>query len=296
VPYRANSAGTLIALGADEIVFCGEGELGPIDPSMQVQRLGQDGTPVGDSISVEDVMAYVRFVRERGGLTDQSALVSALAKLIDRVDPVALGNVYRTHTHIRDVARRILGSRNEVPPAETQDQIVRTLSEQVYAHGHAIGVEVAEEMGLTVSEATGEVDRMMWSLLEAYEEDLQLRSPVDPVHALGASDSYSEDVVIAVLETADGCHEFGGQLEVKGKRNVPQQLQVNLSLNLQMPAGLNAQGLPPNVQAFVQQVVQQAQQAALQQAQTAVQQALNAQAPLLGADFRLRGGQWRRAL
>jgi len=34
VPYMAHSAGTLIALGADEIVMGAMGELGPVDPSV----------------------------------------------------------------------------------------------------------------------------------------------------------------------------------------------------------------------------------------------------------------------
>jgi ClpP class serine protease len=108
IPFRANSAGTLIALGADRIVLGPQGELGPIDPQMSVRRIvsppNGPGTFVQDQISVEDVMAYVRFVEERGGIADQSARAVALQKLTDRVDPVALGNVYRTYSHIRDVA------------------------------------------------------------------------------------------------------------------------------------------------------------------------------------------------
>ncbi|WP_420634175.1 SDH family Clp fold serine proteinase [Candidatus Palauibacter sp.] len=70
IPFRANSAGTLIALGADRIVLTDEGELGPIDPKLDIRRMVQapdsQGTFVQDTISVEDVMAYVRFVGEQG--------------------------------------------------------------------------------------------------------------------------------------------------------------------------------------------------------------------------------------
>ncbi|MBU0734226.1 MAG: hypothetical protein KKG10_08760, partial [Proteobacteria bacterium] len=34
VPFRAHSAGTTLALGADEIVMGPLGELGPVDPSV----------------------------------------------------------------------------------------------------------------------------------------------------------------------------------------------------------------------------------------------------------------------
>lgn len=292
VPFRANSAGTLIALGADHIVLCGEGELGPIDPSMDIRRIGDQGTQVQDKISVEDVMAYVRFANERGRLTDQDAVASAFSKLVDRVDPVTLGNVYRTHTHIRDVARRILSSRASPPSADVQNAIVKTLAEQVYAHGHAIGLTTAKEMGLPVELADQPTDDAMWALFEAYEDDLKLRKPLDPVHALGNGDRYDEDSVLAALESGAGGYEFQAKLDVRAKRKLPQQLNVSLNVNLQLPTGTNIQNLPANVQAAIQQIVQAAQQAALQQAQAAVQAALNAQAPILGADVSVRGAAW----
>lgn len=294
IPFRANSAGTLIALGADEIVLCGEGELGPIDPSNDVRRIGDQGTQVQDRISVEDVMAYVRFVRERGGLTDQNSMSTAFSKLVERVDPVTLGNVYRTYSHIRDVARRILSSRRDIPSADVQNQIVSTLAEQVYAHGHAIGFTTAKEMGLPVVVADPATDQAMWDLFESYEDDLRVREPLDPIEALGTNDRYSEDTVLAVVESSSGGFEFQAGIDVRAKRQLPQQLNVSLNVNLQMPAGLNVQQLPANLQAALQQVVQAAQQAAVQQAQQAVQAALSAQAPVVGVDVALRGAMWRQ--
>ena len=57
VPFRAYSAGTLIALGANEIVMGKMGELGPIDPSVANSFNPQDpNNPVAKiPVSVEDV-------------------------------------------------------------------------------------------------------------------------------------------------------------------------------------------------------------------------------------------------
>ncbi len=73
LPYKAMSAATLISLGADEIVMGRKGELGPIDPQLTIQRGGGE-TAAQDTMSVEDVMSYLRFVKERAGLTDQQAI------------------------------------------------------------------------------------------------------------------------------------------------------------------------------------------------------------------------------
>ena len=53
VPYKAYSAATMIALGADKIVMGQKAELGPIDPTL-VRSFG-DGVVPPPSISVEDV-------------------------------------------------------------------------------------------------------------------------------------------------------------------------------------------------------------------------------------------------
>src|SRR5882762_8691603 len=63
VPYRAYSAATLLALGADEIVMHPFAELGPIDPtvSSDFNPTDQEGRRLG--ISVEDVTAYIHFIK-----------------------------------------------------------------------------------------------------------------------------------------------------------------------------------------------------------------------------------------
>jgi len=289
IPFRANSAATLLVLGADEIVLGRFGELGPIDPIMNIQRVmpvpGGPGTVMQDSVSVEDVMAYVKFVQERAGLSDQAALSTGLTKLTERLDAVALGSAHRTHSHIRDVARRMLLSRNKPHSEQTMATIIETLAERVYAHGHAIGLKAAKEIGLPAVPADPPLERLMWDLLNEYETDLKLLRPVDPAAALGGTDKYSEDAVIAVVESKAGAHEFTGRIEVSARRQMPQNLNVSFNLNLQMPPAANP--------AALQQLLQQAQQAILQQAQQAVQQALQAQAPLVGIEAAFRGGEWR---
>ncbi|MBI2708579.1 MAG: hypothetical protein HYX34_02655 [Actinobacteria bacterium] len=296
IPFRANSAATLLALGADEIVLGRHGELGPIDPILNIQRMvttpGQpEGTPLQDTINVEDVMAFLRFVREQVGLTDQDALAASLAKLTERLDAVGLGSVFRTRSHIRDVAHRMLTSQKTPPSDRVMETIVETLAERVYAHGHAIGLGEAQDIGLRVITAPDEVETAMWNLLEAYEVDLKLRDPLDPGLAVAGTDHYTEAATIATVETTEMAYEFVGQLEVRARRQMPPNLNVALNLNLQLPPGLQPDQLPAELQALLQQV----QQALLQHAQVAVQQALAAQAPLVGLDVGLRGGRWNRS-
>jgi len=243
-----------------------------------------------DSVSVEDIMAYVKFVQERAGLSDQAALSIGLTKLTERLDAVALGSAHRTHSHIRDVARRMLLSRNKPDSEQTMATIVETLAERVYAHGHAIGLKAAQEIGLPAVSADPALDQLMWDLLNEYEADMKLLRPIDPSSALAGTDKYLEDAVIAIVETKAAAYEFTGKIEISARRQMPQNLNVSLNLNLQMPPGVANQQMA----AALQQQLQQAQQAILQQAQQAVQQALQSQAPLVGIEAGFRSGEWKR--
>ncbi len=298
IPFRANSAATLLAIGADEIVMGRNGELGPIDPSMNLERIVQrpgqmQSSMIQEPVSVEDVMAYIRFVKERAGLSDQAALASSVAKLTDRLDAVALGSIYRTHSHIRDVAKRMLTSRKEPGNQQATANIVETLAEKVYAHGHAIGVQAAKDLGLPAVPASSSLDDLLWNLLRDYEQEMKLLEPLDPAAVVATNDTYEEDATLVVIETTATLHRFSGKLQVRAQRQIPQTLNVSLNLNvpLMVPPGQNLAG---NEQALLQQLLQSAQQKVLEQAQVATQEALKAQAPMVGVEAALRGAKWSR--
>jgi hypothetical protein len=246
---------------------------------------------VQDDVSVEDIMGYTKFVQERAGLSDQNALAGALEKLTERLDAVGLGNAYRTHLHIRDVARRMLLSRKKPASEQTMGTIIETLAERVYAHGHAIGLKEAQTIGLPAVAAPDDLDDLMWQLLNEYEDHMKLLSPLDPIKAVEATDIYTEAGVIALIESTWEVSEFSGDVEVRARRQTPPTLNVTMNLNLQLPPNINPAQLP----AALQQQFQQLQQALLQHAQQAVQQALQDQAPLIGAEGAFRGGVWKQS-
>jgi membrane-bound ClpP family serine protease len=91
VPHHAFSAATLIALGANHIVMHKMGCLGPIDPS--VANIFNPMNPLSPGqlapISVEDVTAYFKFVKEEVGIDHQEEVVRTLIALTDKIHPLA---------------------------------------------------------------------------------------------------------------------------------------------------------------------------------------------------------------
>jgi len=70
IPYKAHSAATMIALGADEIIMSDLSELSPIDPSTANIFNPQDpkNPQARIPISVEDVMAYFDLAKNKFGI------------------------------------------------------------------------------------------------------------------------------------------------------------------------------------------------------------------------------------
>jgi hypothetical protein len=68
----------------------------------------------------------------------------------------------------------MIKSRGQETDQTVLGQIVATLAEKVYAHGHAVGLGEAQEIGLPVESASPELEAAMWQLLETYESDLKL--------------------------------------------------------------------------------------------------------------------------
>ena len=110
VPHKAFSAATLMAMGADEIIMHRMGNLGPIDPS--VANAFNPPHPQNPSqplpISVEDVTAYFKLIQDEIGISHDDELIQAVIALTEKIHPLALGNVQRSHLQARMMARKLL--------------------------------------------------------------------------------------------------------------------------------------------------------------------------------------------
>lgn len=286
IPYRAHSAATLIALGCDRLVMGPKAELGPIDPALSRMTPQEGGTPVQEEIRVEDVMSYIGFLRDKAGLGDQAALADNVRILADKLSPWVLGNIYRTHSHIRMVARKMLGSHGSRMEDQRANLIVDALAEKTYLHGHAIGRTEGEELGLPVDTPQQEVEDLMWSLFELYEEALEMRRPLDPESLLGNNDEYSSRTMIAMLESQDLTWAYRGELKVRRIRQTPGQISINLNLNVGLPAGLDPANVP---QEIVNNLMKQIQN----DVPRIVNEQARRQSPVLRIEGAMRSGYWQ---
>lgn len=186
IPFRAFSAATLTALGADEVIMHPMGMLGPTDPTVANPFNPPDPTNPRQKlgISVEDVTAYISLIKEDAGITHEDELVQAFNKLADNVHPLALGNVKRSLAQSRMMAQKLLSLHmNKAKEQHEIKEIVDNLTSKLYYHGHPINrKEAREQIGLkTVINATPELEKLMWDLYLEYENEIKADDPFDPL-------------------------------------------------------------------------------------------------------------------
>lgn len=187
IPFRAYSAATLIALGADEIVAHPFAELGPIDPTVQNEfnPLSDDQSGRRLGIGVEDVRAYVSFIKTTVGITHEDELIRAIEILAQKVHPLALGNVERFILQSRMIATKILKTHMASTDEHRINEIVETLGSKLFFHGHPINrLEAKNDLDLKVNvELPPDLETAIWDLYKDYEiefkNDEQLNPPGD---------------------------------------------------------------------------------------------------------------------
>jgi hypothetical protein len=160
---RCKSAGTLLAIGAHELIFTPYGELGPLDIQLsKVDKFDslQSGLTISDSLNTLEERALDRFYKvvrdymasNQGLLSFASATKAAsdfvtqlYAPVFSRIDPEEIGVRARSMRIATDYGRRLsLKSQN------LRTDTLRLLSETYSSHSFVIDRQEAETLFLRV--------------------------------------------------------------------------------------------------------------------------------------------------
>jgi len=208
VPFRALSCGTLIALGADEIIMGRHGFLSPVDPSVASPfNPSAPGNPQLGRISllpvsVEDMTGFLDLSRKEIGLKSDESMVEVLKILAEKVHPLALGAVYRAREQTSDLAKRLLSNHSDNGKYEGKiDKIVRQLTQELPTHNYLIGRSESKKIGLDIIEPSEEIEQLMWDLYKEYEKWLLLTSPASSELDLGTVDNKTVEYERAAVES-----------------------------------------------------------------------------------------------
>jgi hypothetical protein len=210
VPAKAQSAGTLMCLGADTIIMTKQATLGPIDPSLNSPLNPQiPGAPPNAKmpVSVEAVRGYLDMVKSDAGVADASALVQVILDLAQKVHPLVLGEIFRSRSQIQYLAGQLL--RFQLKDKTKPKKIIDFLCSESGSHDYTINRREAAGLGLNVEKPGEDLYQVLRNFHVSMREEMELGTAFNP-HALtvaGQPAVYS--MVRCFIESvAHGSHVF----------------------------------------------------------------------------------------
>ena len=221
-PFRCFSCGTLIALGADEVIVTAGTELSPVDPSVASPYNPPAPNQPGSQIqllpvSIEDLLGYLNLVTQEAGLRDEAAIGRILEMLSDKVHPLALGAVYRAKEQVAFLARQLLT--NHFSDSTRIDLIIEHFT-KMPSHSYIIGRrEAMRILGEDfVLPADALLEPLAVDLYNSYRDWLRLTTPYSPENEIGTEPRALRTFPRAVLESIQNgalrSHVFRTRFEI----------------------------------------------------------------------------------
>jgi hypothetical protein len=193
IPANCFSSGTLICLGAGNIVMTKQAMLGPIDPSIN-GPLNPSIPGVSDPnakvpVSVEHVNAYIDMAKKDFGITDQRNMTDILLNLSEKIHPLTLGQVYKSKSQIQMLARKLMKWQHlEI---EKEDAIIKFLCSESGSHDYSIRrKEAAENLGLSIEKPSMELYTTIKGIFDDISNELELENSYNPAIILNEADNY----------------------------------------------------------------------------------------------------------
>jgi hypothetical protein len=216
IPYRAHSAGTLIALGADKIVMGRLAELSPVDPTTVHPFNPPDPSfPQRKlEISAEDLNSYFLLAKEMAKIKEEQ-MNEPLKYLVERIHPLSLGNAYRVYRMGKMIAEKLLELHmNRETEEKKIERIIKEITGEILCiHGYPINRDEAKRIGLKVEIPDENLEKNLWKLYEIYAKEMKLDIPFHPTEILGDKEIAEIKYTGAYIES----YNLSDQFIFKGK-------------------------------------------------------------------------------
>ncbi len=228
IPEKCHSGGTLFALGADQIFMTKMATLSPIDPSISGPLNPTTeilGTKQPVPVSVESVAGFKALVRDEWKLSKEF-VGEAFKLLTGKIDPLLLGDVYRSRQQIERLAKILLMShRNDHRQIE---KIVTKLAKDLGSHDYLISkTETREILGHHVVQDDADLENLIMQLYKDFALEMELGKPYDAMlfineaRAKGVTPPFRALQKLVIIEST-----FGSDVWERELRLTPSQMMT----------------------------------------------------------------------
>ena len=152
VPDRCESAGTILALAAHELVAGPVAVFSPVDPQLDC---GSPGEGAPGSIAAEDVRLFAEMAHRWFGVEAGRAGAEALSILAANIFPTTLAAFYRATLEAEEVCLELLALGSPGLGAEARAATAAALLRGHHSHDFPLAPTDLERLGLPVSSQAG---------------------------------------------------------------------------------------------------------------------------------------------
>lgn len=163
VPHCCESAGTVMALAAHEIVAGPMAIFSPIDPHLSADGAAGSGP---SAMSAEDIRQCWRMMRDWFGLDEGEAKARALQLLGENIFPTTLTSFHRSTRELERIGAELLARHMGDRPPAIRAEIVSTLLYGFDSHAYALTADDLRGIGLPVVR-DARVDAVAWEIVRA---------------------------------------------------------------------------------------------------------------------------------
>ncbi|MHA1285440.1 MAG: SDH family Clp fold serine proteinase [Promethearchaeota archaeon] len=201
IPWKAHSAATLIALGANSIIMLKSGQLSPVDVNITTPFNPKIETPVGPQnipINVEDLSGYVRFSKDFLGIKNEQDYISILQYITEKINPLAIGAVYRAREKNMSIASNLL--RYHLNDENLIKKISDTITMGLFEHSFLISKRDAIRIKLPIEDIEYNLEKKLWNLFIEYYKLLNLDELYNQEKMLGDENKKDLSFYRALIE------------------------------------------------------------------------------------------------
>jgi hypothetical protein len=228
VPYKAHSAATMIALGADTIVMGEKGELSPIDVDISLP-FDSDKNNLQQA-SAGDVTGFFSWLDGLGKVREKQR-IDAFLRTMDSLPPLVLGRINEKLERTKSECQKLLESRNRPFGNITHRKIIGRLFSDFSSPEQCISrKEARRRFGLRQVRQEDALEPLIWELWALYEEEFKSRHPFFPEDVLEESEEDEvtfHDHKLAFIETTKRTRVHKEDLKIRKLREYPPDIQFD---------------------------------------------------------------------
>ncbi len=222
VPEKCYSAGTLFALGANQIFMGKAATLTPIDPSVTTPLNPiveiVPGQRMLQPVSVESVAGYLTLLKEDWRLNDEGT-TEAFRILAERINPLALGDVYRSRQQIERLAKVLINHHRK--DERNIERIVEQFTRGFGSHDYLISRSEARDiLGQQMAPDDSALETLIWALYMDFRDEMRLGVIFDPGMAIqtgvaaGKKLPILDEQKVVIIESETRADEFERVMQI----------------------------------------------------------------------------------